>query len=85
MDASSYLTDEVRSYTVSGMEIHYDNYWNEVNNTKRRDIGVSNMRNIGITSLIQIISACKALFYQVSPINRNYRTIYIIRSTGGQK
>lgn len=49
MEGSSYLTNEVRAYAVTGNEVHYDNYWNEVNSTKRRDTGVENMREIGIT------------------------------------
>ena len=43
MDGSSYLTEQVRAYAVTGDRIHYDNYWNEINNLKNRDIGVANM------------------------------------------
>lgn len=50
MDASAYLTSEVRAYAVTGDERHYDNYWNEVNNLKNRDTGVASMKEIGITS-----------------------------------
>ena len=50
MDGSAYLTSEVRSFAATGDVIHYDNYWNEINNLKNRDIGVENMRAIGITS-----------------------------------
>lgn len=50
MDASAYLTSEVRAYAVTGDERHYDNYQNEVNNLKNRDTGVANMKEIGITS-----------------------------------
>ncbi len=49
VDGSAYLTDEVRAYAATGDEKHYDNYWNEVNNLKNRDIGVENMKKIGIT------------------------------------
>ncbi len=49
MDGSAYLTSQVRSYAATGNSIHYDNYWNEVNNLKNRDIGVQNMKDIGIT------------------------------------
>lgn len=49
MNGSSYLTNEVRAYAATGEQMHYDNYWNEVNNLKNRDIGVENMKAIGIT------------------------------------
>lgn len=49
MNGSSYLTNEVRAYAATGDKQHYDNYWNEVNNLKNRDLGVSNMEAIGIT------------------------------------
>ncbi len=49
MDGSAYLTSEVRAYAALGDSSHYDNYWNEVNNLKNRDIAVSNMIEIGIT------------------------------------
>ncbi len=49
MNASSYLTNEVRAFAATGNKEHYDNYWNEVNNLKNRDIGVSAMQKIGIT------------------------------------
>ncbi len=49
MNASSYLTNEVRAFAATGNKIHYDNYWNEVNNLKNRDLGVSAMQSIGIT------------------------------------
>lgn len=50
INASTYLYNEVRAYAVNGDQIHYDNYWNEVNNLKNRDIGIANMQSIGITS-----------------------------------
>ncbi len=49
MNASAYLTEEVRAYAASGDIVHYDNYQNEVNNLKNRDIGIANMQKIGIT------------------------------------
>jgi len=50
MDGSAYLTNEVRAFASTGDIRHYDNYWNEINNLKNRDIGVENMRVIGITA-----------------------------------
>ena len=49
MNGSSYLTNEVRAYATTGDTVHYDNYWNEVNNLKNRDQGVAAMQEIGIT------------------------------------
>ena len=50
MNGSAYLTNEVRAYASTGNQEHYDNYWNEVNNLKNRDIGVTAMQEIGITA-----------------------------------
>ena len=49
MEGSAYLTNEVRAYAATGNLVHYENYWDEVNRYKNRDIGVENMRMIGIT------------------------------------
>ena len=50
MNGSAYLTNEVRAYASTGNQEHYDNYWNEVNYLKNRDIGVTAMQEIGITA-----------------------------------
>ena len=50
MNGSAYLTNEVRAYASTGDQVHYDNYWNEVNTLKNRDIGVAAMQEIGITN-----------------------------------
>ena len=50
MNGSAYLTNEVRAYAATGSEEHYNNYWNEINNLKNREIGVANLKEIGITS-----------------------------------
>lgn len=50
MNGSAYLTNEVRAYAANGKQEHYDNYWNEVNNLKNRDIGVAKLKEIGITA-----------------------------------
>lgn len=47
---SQYLTTEVRTYAVTGEQEHYDNYWNEVNVLKNRDIARETMKEIGITA-----------------------------------
>lgn len=50
MNGSAYLTNEVRAYAATGDKVRYENYWNEVNTLKNRDIGVQNMKDIGITA-----------------------------------
>lgn len=50
MDGSSYLTNEVRAFAATGLQEHYDNYWNEVNVLKDRDQAVAEMQAIGITA-----------------------------------
>lgn len=55
MNGSAYLTNEVRAYAANADQKHYDNYWNEVNKLKNRDIGVENMQKIGITEQEQKI------------------------------
>ena len=49
MDASVYLTNEVRAYAATGDGVHFNNYMNEVNIEKNRDIAVENMRKFGLT------------------------------------
>ncbi|MCL2059207.1 MAG: methyl-accepting chemotaxis protein [Oscillospiraceae bacterium] len=49
MNGSSYLTNEVRAFAVTGDIEHYNNYWDEINIHKNRDIGVERMKAIGIT------------------------------------
>ena len=49
MNGSAYLTNEVRAFAATGLQEHYDNYWNEVNTLKNRDQGVAAMQEIGIT------------------------------------
>ncbi len=69
MDGSAYLTSEVRAYSVMGDELHYDNYWEEVNTLKNRDIAVENMRTIGITDEESgIIAEMQALSNNLIPL-----------------
>ncbi len=69
MDGSAYLTAEVRAYAATGDEAHFNNYWEEVNTLKNRDIGVDNMRTIGITDdEIAIIEAMQALSNNLIPL-----------------
>lgn len=50
MNGSAYLTNEVRAFAATGNQEHYDNYWNEINQLKNRELGVAAMQEIGITS-----------------------------------
>ncbi|GEM_PF-2175514 len=69
LSASDYLTSEVRAYAATGDNVHYDNYWNEVNNLKNRDIGVENMKSIGITQEEQ------AMIDEMATISNNLVTL----------
>lgn len=69
MNGSAYLTNEVRAYAATGSQEHYDNYWNEVNNLKNRDIGVAAMQEIGITASEQsMIDSMYSLSNQLVPL-----------------
>ena len=62
MNGSAYLTNEVRAYAATGNQVHYDNYWNEINVLKNRDEGVAALQEIGITAGEQaMIEAMSAL------------------------
>ncbi|MDR0468342.1 MAG: methyl-accepting chemotaxis protein [Peptococcaceae bacterium] len=72
MDGSAYLTNEVRAFASTGNIIHYDNYWNEINVLKNRDIGVARLKEIGITSEEQAkIDAMAALSNNLVPLESN--------------
>ena len=47
-DTSAYLTDEVRAYAANGDKVHFDNYWNEVNNEKNRERNIELAKEGGI-------------------------------------
>lgn len=47
--ASQYLTSEARNYIITGKRVHYDNYINEVNVTKRRENAREAMYKIGLS------------------------------------
>ncbi len=68
-NASGYLTDEVRAFAATGDKKFYDNYWNEVNVLKNRDIGVENMNAIGITQQEEkLISEMAAISNKLVPL-----------------
>lgn len=69
MDGSAYLTNEVRAYASTGDQVHYDNYWNEINNLKNREQGVAAMQEIGITDSEQnMINQMSALSNNLVPL-----------------
>ncbi len=69
MNGSAYLTNEVRAFAATGLQEHYDNYWNEVNTLKNRDKGVAAMQQIGITSAEQkMIDDMYTLSNQLVPL-----------------
>lgn len=72
MNASSYLTNEVRAYSATGEQSNYDNYWNEVNNLKNREAGISKMQEIGITAdENSIIDKMGSLSNELVPLESN--------------
>jgi len=72
MDGSAYLTNEVRAFAVTGNIVHYDNYWNEINVAKNRDIGVARMKEIGITKEEEAkIDAMAVLSNNLVPLESN--------------
>ena len=69
MNGSAYLTNEVRAFAATGDKAHYDNYWNEINNLKNRDLGVEAMQKIGITEDEQgMIDEMSGLSNQLVPL-----------------
>lgn len=47
MGASDYLTSEVRSYVQFAEKEYYDNYWEEVDETKTRDKSIERLKEMG--------------------------------------
>ncbi len=60
-NASTYLTNEARLYSVLGDRTHYDNYWREVNQTKTRDHVVAELTRLGAPQAeLDLIQQAKA-------------------------
>lgn len=69
INASAYLTSEVRAYAATGDKIHYDNYIMEVEQTKTRELTISKMQEIGITKEEEtIIDEMMSLSEELIPI-----------------
>ncbi|MDE6615480.1 MAG: methyl-accepting chemotaxis protein, partial [Lachnospiraceae bacterium] len=72
MNGSAYLTNEVRAFASTGLQKHYDNYWNEVDNLKNRDIGIKKMQEIGITKEEQdLIDDMSSISNELIPLEEN--------------
>lgn len=48
-ETSDYLTDKIRSYSATADKTYYNDYWKEVNETKRREEAISKLTDLGIT------------------------------------
>ena len=73
MNGSAYLTNEVRAFASTGIQEHYDNYWNEVDNLKNRDAGITVFKVINFIPVIVIVFlyACRSKSpYLVSKVCR---------------
>ncbi|TXH37119.1 MAG: methyl-accepting chemotaxis protein [Rhodospirillaceae bacterium] len=46
-NASDYLTEEARRYSIAGDKTHLDNYWREVKETRTRDKVVERLKELG--------------------------------------
>ncbi len=76
VDASGYLTQEVRSYVATGDPVHANNYWREVNTDKNREKAVAAMNEAGITAEEQgLISQIQALSNGLVPIEEKAMAI----------
>ncbi len=72
MNGSSSLTADVRAYSATGNLTHYNNYFDEINNLKNREIGVAAMQEIGITPGEQaMIDEMSALSNELVPLEEN--------------
>ena len=68
-DASGYLTDEVRAYAASSDQVHYDNYWNEVNTAKNREKNVAAAKEIGLVdSELNLLDEIAAISNNLIPL-----------------
>ncbi|HEX2114731.1 MAG TPA: methyl-accepting chemotaxis protein [Alphaproteobacteria bacterium] len=59
-NASDFLTNEARRYTIFGAKKHFDSYWREVNETKTRDRVVKRLTELGAPkSELELIEKAK--------------------------
>ena len=68
-DASGYLTDEVRAYAAGSDQVHYDNYWYEVNTAQNREKNIAAAQAIGLTdSELKLLSEISAISNNLIPL-----------------
>lgn len=71
MNGSSTLTNAVRAYAATGDEQYYEDYMNELDVDKNRDIGLANLREIGITDEEEaLIAQMSALSNELVPLEK---------------
>jgi methyl-accepting chemotaxis protein len=60
-NASDFLTNEARRYSIFGDKAHFDNYWREVKQIKTRDRVVARLRELGAPKAeLDLIETAKA-------------------------
>lgn len=68
-DASDYLTEQIRSYAATGNQTCYDDYWKEINETRRREDALAGLDVLGITAEESgYVNAMKAASDQLVPL-----------------
>ena len=84
MEASAYLTSEVRAYAVTGDAARFANYWSEINEKKNREIAVENMQRIGITYHEgALVTEMHALSNNIIPLEKEAMRLVDIGDTAG--
>lgn len=60
-EGSEYLSNEIRSYVQFGEEVHLDNYWKEVNETKSRDKAIERLEELNAPKVeLELIEKSKS-------------------------
>lgn len=79
MEASSYLTEEVRAYMLTGNEVHYNNYNDEVQTHKKRDIALDNIKETGLTEEeLKVVNEMSAISNRLIPLE--YKAMYDVKN-----
>lgn len=72
VDASQYLTEQVRSYASTGDDIYYNNYQTELNVSKNRELSYARMEEIGLSdSEIKLVKEMLSLSDELVPLETN--------------
>ncbi|MBY0121173.1 methyl-accepting chemotaxis protein [Bacillus sp. S/N-304-OC-R1] len=71
-EASSYLTNEVRSYTQFGGKVYYDNYWKEINETKTGGKIIARLKELRIPDhLLQYVIQAQDNLEKLVPLEED--------------